>query len=342
MAMNIATLATSNDCNIVVDDMSHPDEPPFQEAFVSDTIGAVAAQKGVLFISSAGNFGNAKYGRPHTWEGDFVDGGTDPKFGSGHMHRFSANATFATVTSPHDPNHPNTLLAVFWSDPWLQLHRTANYELYVFSPTDELLGSAMNNRLPYEAVYLLLNVYINKRWYLDSGDKIYIVKADGSPARFLHLDMQYATIDAGTGGSSRGHNAASSVISVAAVDAPVPPAPFVGGPATTVWPRSSDGRRRIFFEPNGNAITPDNFLAATGVDKPDLAAATCSDIIPAALGTFCGTSAAAPYVAGIAALIWSYKPTLTAAQVREILIASALDIETPGLGYALGLRHPHG
>ncbi|HYH98894.1 S8 family serine peptidase, partial [Hyalangium sp.] len=43
-----------------------------------------------------------------------------------------------------------------------------------------------------------------------------------------------------------------------------------------------------------------------------------------------GTSMAAPHVTGVAAIVWSARPTLTAAQVRELLEASAKDLGAPG------------
>ncbi|EKQ66780.1 subtilisin-like serine protease [Leptolyngbyaceae cyanobacterium JSC-12] len=45
---------------------------------------------------------------------------------------------------------------------------------------------------------------------------------------------------------------------------------------------------------------------------------------------FDGTSSAAPNVAGVASLVWSANPTLTAAQVRQILSETAIDVGTPG------------
>lgn len=42
---------------------------------------------------------------------------------------------------------------------------------------------------------------------------------------------------------------------------------------------------------------------------------------------FNGTSMASPVVAGVAAFIWSYYPTLTAAQVRQVIIDSAIPIK---------------
>ncbi|MDX2231479.1 MAG: S8 family serine peptidase [Leptolyngbyaceae cyanobacterium bins.349] len=51
---------------------------------------------------------------------------------------------------------------------------------------------------------------------------------------------------------------------------------------------------------------------------------------------FNGTSAAAPNVTGIASLVWSANPTLTAAQVRQILSETAIDLGTPGYDISTG------
>jgi Subtilase family/FG-GAP-like repeat len=45
---------------------------------------------------------------------------------------------------------------------------------------------------------------------------------------------------------------------------------------------------------------------------------------------FNGTSAAAPNAAGVASLVWSANPTLTAVRLREILAATAVDLGAPG------------
>ena len=44
--------------------------------------------------------------------------------------------------------------------------------------------------------------------------------------------------------------------------------------------------------------------------------------------TFGGTSMAAPAVAGVAALVWSYYPKLTAAQVKQVILSSGIPVTT--------------
>ncbi|WP_343123758.1 S8 family serine peptidase [Lysobacter sp. Root604] len=46
--------------------------------------------------------------------------------------------------------------------------------------------------------------------------------------------------------------------------------------------------------------------------------------------TMSGTSMATPHVSGAAAVVWSAKPTATAAQVRDALLTTAQDIDAAG------------
>jgi serine protease len=48
------------------------------------------------------------------------------------------------------------------------------------------------------------------------------------------------------------------------------------------------------------------------------------------MNNFDGTSAATPNVAGVASLVWSANPNLTAAQVKQILSSTAIDVASPG------------
>ncbi|MCA9757190.1 MAG: VCBS repeat-containing protein [Candidatus Eisenbacteria bacterium] len=54
---------------------------------------------------------------------------------------------------------------------------------------------------------------------------------------------------------------------------------------------------------------------------------------------FNGTSSACPFAAGSAALVWSYLPTLTNAELRDLLRLSATDMYTPGWDNETGYGH---
>ena len=101
------------------------------------------------------------------------------------------------------------------------------------------------------------------------------------------------------------------------------------------WWLFQGGPRRIFYEANGTAITPGNFLSTGGTvrQKPDFTAAdgvmTAAEP-QASFNPFFGTSAAAPHAAAIAALILDADPSLTPAEVRNILVSAAIDIEAAG------------
>ena len=74
-------------------------------------------------------------------------------------------------------------------------------------------------------------------------------------------------------------------------------------------------------------VTPT--IARRDLQKPDVTAAdkVTTDVLN--LETFGGTSAAAPQVAGIAALLKSKDPSLTAEEIKSALRGSAIQIEGP-------------
>lgn len=81
------------------------------------------------------------------------------------------------------------------------------------------------------------------------------------------------------------------------------------------------------------------FLVAPGGSG---STAILSTVHPSVLGGYAelmGTSQAAAHVSGVAAMIWSDKPSLTLAQVKQALATSAVDLGTPGrdkyYGYGL-------
>lgn len=319
MAQNILDLRTAG-CDIIVDDVTYYSESPFQDGIISRAVNTVVAD-GALYFSSAANSGNLTDGTSSTWEGDFADGGVaaSPVSGKGgRVHTFGGGTNYNTMVKV------NGVVNLFWSDPLGA--STNDYDLYVLNSTGSSVvysstTTQNGTQDPYEQATAG-----------SASNRIVIVKASGAP-RFLHLANGRGQLKFATSGSTRGHNAAGNAFCVAAVSALTAyPSAFVGGSSNPLETFSSDGLRRMFFNPDGSEITPGNLLSSGGVvlQKPDFAAADGVVTATPGFDPFYGTSAAAPHAAAIAALVKSCAPWLTPAQIRTALTNSALDIMAAG------------
>lgn len=339
MASNIQLLFSAG-CNIIVDDILYANEPPFQDGMVAQAVNQVTSAGG-LFFSSAGDSGNQDRGFSGTWEGDFVDGGLALGFGeAGRLHSFAANTNYNTVSS----GTGSLRLDFFWSDPLGA--STNDYDIFVLNSTGtNVLASSTNPQNGTQDPYESLGT-------LTAGELIVILKKSGA-GRFLHLESGRGRLSFNTGGNTRGHNSATNAYNIAAVYSGLAgfgsTNAFAGGGQDPVEQFSSDGPRRVFYQADGTAITTGNYSSTGGAvrQKPDLAAAdgVSTDITQSFLfSTFYGTSAAAPHAAAIAALLWSYNPTLTTAQIRDLLTTNALDIMGAGVdrdsGYGIVMALP--
>lgn len=330
-AQNIIALFNAG-CRILVDDVSYFDESPFQDGPVAKAINTVTAG-GALYFSAAGNSGNLDSGYSGTWEGDFVSGGTVTTPGSGQIHRFGTTTYNAQIAGANPSS-----VDLFWSDP---LGQSSNdYDLFILDSTgatviDSSTSLQNGSQDPYESVSAI-----------STDQRIVVVLHTGQP-RFLHLDTGGGLLSIATQGASTGHSGAANAISVAAVDvANTYTNAFTGGSFCPVELFSSDGPRRIFYNPAGTALTPGNFSSTGGVllQKPDLAAADGVSVFVAGFSPFFGTSAAAPHAAAIAALLKSYHSSLTPAQIRATLTSSAIEAMATGpdrnAGYGIVMPIP--
>ena len=319
-ADNIVDLAAAG-CKVIADDVTYSDEGVFQDTIIADAVNQVVAS-GTTYFSSAGNSGSALNNNSEAWEGDFVDGGpaTGILAGAGNVHKFSVSQTFDRFLAR------SGVVIVQWSDPW----GTAcnDYDVYVTNSTGTTLKAASTatqdcsaGSFPIEEVDYS-NPAVN--------DRIYVVLFSGSP-RALHVNGWGAGLSIATNGNTSGHNAGKNTISMAATyygSAHLGVVPFIGM-ANPVETFSSDGPRKIFFNPDGSDITPGNYLFATNggqtLLKPDITAADGVYTKTPGFLPFFGTSAASPHAAGIAALVVQARPSYTPAQVKKAMTASALD-----------------
>ncbi|HSH92788.1 MAG TPA: S8 family serine peptidase, partial [Roseimicrobium sp.] len=274
-----------------------------------DTVGAA----GVMFFSSAGNENRLSANNSGVWEGDYAFSGTSDS--GGEIHKFPNNSTQNPVTVQF-----STPLLMQWSDPWGASGN--DYDLYTVDSGGNVIGSSTTNQdgndFPFEGIQ------IN-----NTGLRAVIRKFSGSP-RFLRLNAFRATLGQRTNGETYAHHTANFAFDVAAVDANNRNNRFTTSDQVETF--SSDGPRKMFFNANGTAITPGNFLATGGLvrNKPDITAADGVDTTVPGFSQFYGTSAAAPHAAAIAALILEHKPNHTFNSLLGLFEDTSLDIMTPG------------
>ena len=327
-ADNIIALANAG-CKVIVDDISYFDEPAFQDGIVAQAVNQVTAQ-GAIYFSSAANSGSLTKGTSGTWEGDFNDGGpltgvvATSEGNVGRVHNFGGqNFDRLTVATSY--------VFLHWSDP---VGASSNdYDLYVLNSAGTAILAVSADTQdgtgdPIEGVYRGAGFPV--------GSQIVIVKYSGV-ARAMHVDTERGALQIATSGATFGHNAGLNTVSMAATywnSAKMGNRAFTGA-ANTNETFSSDGPRKIFYYPDGTAITPGNLLFATSggqtLQKPDLAAADGVTTRTPGFLPFFGTSAAAPHAAGIAALVRAARPDYTVAQTKNAMTSTALDSMATGV-----------
>ena len=327
MAVNIEALCEAG-ANVIVVDVGYFYEAAFQDDIVAQGVNAAVAD-GCVFFSAGGNDGNLTHGTSGVWEGDYaagsalvVDGqtlGTRHDFGSGVEANELRGRSVRTII-------------LQWADP---LGASANdYDLFLVNENGDVLASSTDTQDgtqdPIESISSPIFNY--------SGLSVVVVKASGAN-RYLRVQAlgTGGQLAVATAGTLYGHSAQENAVSVAMVD--VATAGGSGGVfdgTESVRRDNSDGPRRIFFQPDGTAITPGNFSATGGklLEKPDLTAATCVATATPGFSRFCGTSAAAPHAAAIGALMLEAAggpEQVTLAQLRMAMTGAALDIEATGV-----------
>lgn len=339
-AGNIRALRAAG-ADIIVDDVIYFDESPFQDSGPAQAVIDVT-HDGALYFSSAGNENNVDDHDAGNWEGDYQPAGTTIGKFAGEAHDWNPGPGIQTL-DPVSDNSAGVPTILQWNDP--QGASGNDYDLYAVGADGSVLAASNDtqdgNDQPFEG------------FNLPTGTVgLAVVKFSGANRYFQLTPFRGHFVDRpgltafSTPGVTRGHSAVPAAFSVAAVPAAaafprelLPGLTNPSGPFPNAYDRTqtserftSDGPRRVFYNPDGTPITPGN-LTSTGGEvrlKPDITAADGVSTSVPGFSPFYGTSAAAPHAAAIAALILSGNPGIAPAEVRSALTGTAIDIEARG------------
>ena len=282
--------------DIIVDDISHLFQPYFEDGIVARA-AADAVAGGTIYVAAAGNAAEEHY------EGDFVNNGDG-------FHAFDGGSDITMrLLAPS-----GVLVVLQWND---EFGASGNdYDLYLcpagLTPTafnlfNGICGASTNTQNGDDDP-------LETAWFSGEGQvDVFIKRSSGQNRRLKMFFGASQALEYGVPEGSIVHQeAVPGVLTVGAVDAADP-----GN--DDIEPSSSLGPSVIYFPTEETRKKPD-VVAATGVSV------TGSGGFP---NPFFGTSAAAPHVAGIAALLVEAQrladPTMTRKQVADAVIQKMKD-----------------
>ena len=309
--------------DVIVDDYKFYFEPYFEDGMVAQA-AADAVAGGAVFVSAAGNSGDRHYA------GVFVDGGDayhdfDPSGATDIALRVSLG----------------TWLVLQWND---QFGSSGNdYDLFICPPglkpikfnlqNDICEGSTRQQDGDNDPVESIFTPFFSN----DSTADVYIRNFDASENKRLKLfTFRGGVLEHGVEeGGTFGHAAVTGVLAVGAIDAADP-----GNNEPEFW--SDHGPVEIYFPGQETRNKPD----VMGIDGVLISGAGGfgRPIEGSTFRRFFGTSAAAPHVAGIAALVMEAQrkadPSMTKKAVADAVAQkikdTAIDLGDPGYDNTFG------
>jgi|GEM_PF-1136547 len=296
--------------DIIVDDLGFFSEPFFEDGPVAQA-ARNATNSGVVYVSAAGNEAQNHYQSRYTL------GNVSPP--GGNWHRFGTNDDFMNVTVPAF----GTLeIYLQWSDPF---GASANdYQLVLFDTGFNSVAVSVDPQTGTQDPTEFVSVTNNSPF---AGNLLIGVdRTPGAAVRELEMFVfgdsfrEHRVL----GDSIFGHPAVEDVISVAAIDASDP-----GNDDVKAF--SSQGPSTIYTDFTTQDSIPLNSLDGAGIDGVQTEVGSSGLwTLPggAPSNPFFGTSAAAPHIAGLAALLLDAKPTASVDEVTTALHSSAIDIGT--------------
>ncbi|MDQ5767175.1 S8 family peptidase [Thiothrix subterranea] len=322
----ILKMVSDYKADIIVDDFKAISANFFQEDAVTQATQK-AVKAGVVYVTAAGNEGRNAYQSTYH---EYTD-----KVLKLNAHNFATDGSTDIYQRIIVPEGVGFNLMLQWDSPAYTISGSpgsqSDLDIFIFNKnhTRILAASTFDNigKDPIEDLYFFNDV--------GSGETefdIVITKASGALPQLMKYIIlnsidgiigEYATNSSGI----FGHADSASIITVGASN-------YMNTPKYGQFPAlveyySSAGGSSILFDINGNRLSTPITNHKPDITAPDDVDTTFfgnQDTDNNGFPNIAGTSAAAPHVAGIAALLLQVKPTLQPVDIKNILNETAIDI----------------
>jgi hypothetical protein len=345
-AKNIERLAkaTKNGgagAKVVVDDVGYFEEPFFQDGPVAAAIDKVTAE-GVTYLSAAGNDNlfDGEGNEIASWEAPaYRDSGGCPAavsslagFNATHCLDFNPEAPTDRTFGIRVAARETLTVDLQWAEPWYGVG--TDLDAFLLNANGGLLtGEAQDNPKTGKPVEIVQ--WVNES---ESEKTVQLVLnrfSGGNPRlKFILLQngggvtaTEYPRSGGGdvVGPSIYGHAGAADAIALGAVR-------YNAGITTANAPEAYSSRGPVthYFGPV-ESKSPAPSIAPQTISKPDFAATDCGKTTffarkVSGVWRFCGTSAAAPHAAGVAALMKQDVPAATTGEVQAALAGTGASV----------------
>jgi hypothetical protein len=327
---------------VITDDIIYRSEPMFQNGPIADAVEHVANEDGVAYFSAVGNDARQSYTADGLSESDFIGTG-GPNGGS--LLDFDGNGD--TTQEVSIPSGETVTFTLQWADPYASASvpgNEADTDLNIFlkDQSGDIVERSETPNVGGDPVEILS--FQNTTG--DGSFNLQIECTDGCSASVIPQRLTYVygnpqvTINEhqNPGPTSYGHTNAENSHSVAAAGYFDTPEFDTNPPQARSF--SSEGGIPIYFDDDGNPLASPVTLEVPAITGPDEGNTTFfgrdigidTDTHP----NFPGTSAAAPHVAAVAALMRSKDPTLSPSQIYTELENEAIEMNDPGYDHLTG------
>jgi Ca2+-binding RTX toxin-like protein len=341
-AQGILDLAVYGGAKVIVDDVSYPDEPMFQDGVVAQAVNLVESA-GVAYFTSAGNNGRYAYESSFQVGNYYAPGTFGPSFYGGYAHNFNTSGGYADLQAMHIPTNQPFELNLQWNNPYASAGNGSpgagtDLDVYLFDSNLNIVASSTMDNIGHDPTEVLgyFNNTSSTTFYLaimgfsgtPPSDMKYVVEGDGLPEGPLN----YVT----NSGTLFGH--ANTIGAMAVGAAAYWNTPAYGTSPAVQEPYSSAGPTPVYFAPDGTPYATPQLLGKPNIVAPDNVDTTFfgQDTDGNGYPNFAGTSAAAPHAAAVAALMLQANHALTPFQIYGVMEATAADMGISGPDYDTG------